>query len=397
MAIDSRSWIEAVRHLQQVLELEPGNLQAKSHLEDAKRRVRASALIDEGRAAHAAERWEEAVASFREAGELDPDFADDDGLLADAAWRVDVLRQPTEPAARAPEVIPVPIPEPATVTPAAPEIQPAPTPVNAQVPAPAPPGRPPVYQRRRRTSAGLVFALVIGIGLLFAFVLAMIDEVLPVADITAQRMASPVAVNVDFSDWVEAASTLAQFQVFPAEAQSDLPSGHWWVGWDDLNLYVFVAVSDSRLEPWLGDRDQMWNGDSANFEFGRDPTGLDPSSELRADDVHVLLGPIPGQASAITAINRVANGDIVGGPDPDIEAMASIVDVGYAIEARIPWRELGVSNPVVGAVFGMNVNVSDVNGDVDDDPEPDLRVMVSNNVERVQPRPATWTTLVLGP
>ena len=80
-----------------MLELDPANAGAKRHLEDAERRVRASALIDEGRAAHGAGRWEEAVASFKEAGELDPDFTDEDGLLADASWRVEVLRQPAEP------------------------------------------------------------------------------------------------------------------------------------------------------------------------------------------------------------------------------------------------------------------------------------------------------------
>ncbi|MGZ5385772.1 MAG: CHAT domain-containing protein, partial [Acidimicrobiia bacterium] len=127
LAIDSRRWPEAVRLLQEVLELDPANVPARSHLEDAERRVRASALIDEGRVAHGAGKWEEAVASLREAATLDPDFTDEEGLLADATWRVEVLRQPTEPP-KEPEVVPPAIPEPATVTPAAPSVEPAPTP-----------------------------------------------------------------------------------------------------------------------------------------------------------------------------------------------------------------------------------------------------------------------------
>ena len=61
---------------------------------------------------------------------------------------------------------------------------------------------------------------------------------------------------------------------------------------------------------------------------------------------------------------------------------------GYWIEARIPWHVLGVSNPEVGSVFGTNFNVSDGDGS--------FRMMVSSNPERVQTRPGTWNTLVLG-
>ena len=108
----------------------------------------------------------------------------------------------------------------------------------------------------------------------------------------------------------------------------------------------------------------------------------------------MLLGPISlGLEPAITAVNRVnSNGAITAGPDPEIDAWADATDgAGYAMEARIPWGELGVTNPVMGAVFGMNLNVSDVGQDVE------LRSMVSNNRDRIQSRPGTWTTLVLGP
>jgi hypothetical protein len=63
------------------------------------------------------------------------------------------------------------------------------------------------------------------------------------------------------------------------------------------------------------------------------------------------------------------------------------------MEARIPWGEIGVTHPVIGDVFAMNLNVSDV-GD-----NGELRSMVSNNPNRtaeVQNLPGRWTTLVLG-
>ena len=434
VAIDSRSWMEAVRHLQKVLELDPSHVHAKSHLEDARRRVRASALIDEGRAAHGAGKWEEAVASFREAATLDPDFSDEDGLLADAAWRVDVLRQPTEPP-KEPEAVPIPPPAPAA-TPTAPSVEPVPVPVNAQPPAPAPAPAttitPPVYRPRKKSKTGLVVALAVGIPFTIYLLLAIVglivgpettsttvnqtDDtqttfggtlvteapfVLPDADISAQRMLSPPAIDAEGFDWPDLGATTSRFEVYQVGASDGFPSGVWWVGWDEQNLYLFVDVADPVLAQFWVDRpDQLWNGDSVSFEFGRDPTGLDPSAGLRSDDVHVLIGPVTeDRSSAIAAVNEVHSGVFVGGPSADIEAMAfATVGVGYRIEARIPWGELNVSNPVMGAVFGMNLNVSDVGGDVDTDPDPDLRVMVSNNPARVdQTAPGAWTTLVLGP
>ena len=87
-----------------------------------------------------------------------------------------------------------------------------------------------------------------------------------------------------------------------------------------------------------------------------------------------------------------------GGAEPDILAVSGLTDgPGYLIEAAVPWHALGVSNPTQGAVFGMNANVSDSDGAPDGDGIFDLRVMVSNNPDRIQTRPGTWTTLVLGP
>jgi hypothetical protein len=222
--------------------------------------------------------------------------------------------------------------------------------------------------------------------------------VLPVTDITAQRMTSPPEINADGFDWADIWPMESLFEVYLVGPNNGFPSGVWWVGWDDESLYVFVRVADPVfMQFWVDRPDQLWQGDSVSFEFGSDPTSLDATSGLRSADVHVLLGPRSlGLEPAITAVNRVSgNGNIVAGPDPDIEAWADATDdAGYDMEARIPWAELGVTNPEMGDVFAMNLNVSDV-GD-----NGELRSMVSNNPDRtaeVQNLPGRWTTLVLGP
>jgi hypothetical protein len=171
-----------------------------------------------------------------------------------------------------------------------------------------------------------------------------------------------------------------------------VPTAVWRIGWDAGALYVFIEAIDAEIvQPWTSAPDQLWRGDSVHFEFGPDPRGLDAGSSLRAEDLHVLFGPTaePGPAAALVAVNRVRGTSIVAGRDePDIEAVFVAGDGGYRMEARIPWHVLGISDPRVGALFAMNVNISDGNGD--------LRAMVSSNPDRDQPHPGTWNTLVLG-
>ena len=297
------------------------------------------------------------------------------------------------------------------------------------MPAPSAQVSPPVSRPRRRSRAWLVIALVIAIPLSLLLILGVLIEIfnganspsttttqtavpqttltgntdpvvtidgggLPAADITAVRTPSPPVVDANGSDWRPGPQATSTWVI--AGPVDGNPSAVWWISWDDQNLYVYVEVSDITLDPWSGDRDQLWRGDSANFEFGPDPRGLGSSAGLRSDDVHVLLGPVAlGPSAAISAVNLSDGRTFVPGPAPDIEAMSFVVEGSiYVIEARIPWQVIGVSNPVLGAVFGTNLNISDSDG------EADLRVMVSSNPARTadnQVHPGTWTTLVLGP
>jgi hypothetical protein len=216
---------------------------------------------------------------------------------------------------------------------------------------------------------------------------------LPAADIIAVRLPTPPAIDGLAVEWNFPAQAASQFIVAEAVEMPWQPVAVWWIGWDDQALYVFADVTDPEiLQPWSDRPDQLWQGDSVHFEFGPDPTGLDPSTGLRPDDVHVLLGPIEETQpqTALVAVNRVRGAALVPGDDEaDVEAMSVLTDApGYGVEAKIPWDVLGISSPALGATFAMNVNVSDGDGD--------LRSMVSNNPDRDQPHPGTWTTLVLG-
>ncbi len=407
-AVEAKSWTEARHLLQKVVELDADHADAKAQLGLVENRVQARMLIEEGRAAHAAGDWEQAVAAFTEAAELDPDFEDEDGLRAEAEWRLSMKG----PADEAPES----------------DTPPAPTPAPLPAPSVAVPPRPPAPGRRRKSGwaiaalLGALFVLLLifttglfgadpdvsttdtsagsGTTLGSAPVSTVGPEELPFADVTAVRFPLPPAIDAGGSEWTFSFQAESVQPVAPTEFFEEAPSAGWWIGWDEEALYLFVDAIDPTgvVQPWGERPDQLWRGDAAHFEFGSDPGGREPSEGLRAEDVHVLLGPrvTADPSGALAAINRVADGTFAAGPsEPRIEVSSFLTPKpGYLLEARIPWSLLNVSEPRVGLVFGMNLNISDSDG------VEDLRVMVSSNPLRTgenQTHPGTWNTMVLGP
>ncbi len=63
-----------------------------------------------------------------------------------------------------------------------------------------------------------------------------------------------------------------------------LTFGRWKLAWDDRALYVLVVTNDSDIREFFGEPHELWQGDSANFEFGPDPSGLGDGDPLRDSD-----------------------------------------------------------------------------------------------------------------
>ncbi len=177
--------------------------------------------------------------------------------------------------------------------------------------------------------------------------------------------------------------------------------GKWRLAWDDEALYVLVETDDrAYFGGNAADPVFLFRGDSASFEFGPDPAGLDDDTPTRPGDRHVMLG-VPSDETGgdvVGAVNPSGEGTFVAGPDRsfvgDIRGTVAVdPGEGYTIEAAIPWSVLGVDDPQPGMVFGANLNVSDAN-----EADGSLRLMLSTNPDRSadhQSFPATWNTLVL--
>lgn len=138
---------------------------------------------------------------------------------------------------------------------------------------------------------------------------------------------------------------------------------------------------------------QFWRGDAISFEFGPDARHLGIDAGVRnGRDRHVMVGRSGNVALGSVNVAR-DNTFPAGGLAPGILAKSRATSDGYAIEAKVPWKVLGLASaPARGSVFAANFNVSDA--------APtrtwNLGVMISSNPERtVQRRPGTWRAIVL--
>jgi hypothetical protein len=362
-------WREAVRHYAEVLGADPGRVDAAAALERAERRLLAEELLAEatdlqsqGRMAEASERWDrlESVA---------PDMVDDD-LRREASASPTITEPPPE---QPPHRVP---------------------------PAPAPP--------RRR-----IGALLVGLALVAAAFIGFLlfnrgdeegggDTTLGGGEVNADAIAfrtgSPPTLDGNPAEWEQVPEFKAESRVFTGAGEPTLSFGRWKLAWDDQVLYVLVVTDDFEIHTFDRPPFALFNGDSAHFEFGPDPSGLGDGDPLRDADRHVLLGvPGPDDAQVLGAVNPVSGGAFVDGPDssrqPSIQGVVNIEHgTGYILEAAIPWPVLGVNDPQPGMVFGVNLNVSDAA------PNGDLRLMVSTNPNRSgenQDNPGVWNTLGL--
>lgn len=197
----------------------------------------------------------------------------------------------------------------------------------------------------------------------------------PDATYLAASLAEPPAIDGVGEEW----TSIPPHQT-PAVAEGGADprvESSWIFGWDEDALYLFVEVVDpDPLTTRYADEPAfLYRGDGINFIFGPDPTGLPVDVGLReGDDVMILIGPSSPAAEDAVVAKRVRGesspedaGDndcentrfVESGEEPRVDAAVIKTEVGYNVEAAVPWDELFVAPPIVaGAEFGIIFTVA---------------------------------------
>jgi hypothetical protein len=221
-------------------------------------------------------------------------------------------------------------------------------------------------------------------------------------DLEVPYLTAPPVIDGDPRDWPSADELHTTDHVVYPDRGSDPPvDSTWQLGWDEGALYLFVEVTDPRIQtdqaetPW-----ELQRGDSIELHFGSDPTDLEPDDGLRADDIQFLLGPRDASRSvdAVSGIRRpqprVENPcGMMFAPLEDpaatsgVEAFSALTHAGYDLEARVPWEVLG-HDVTPGVVYALNLTVIDAGSE-------GMRQSRSTNPDREQAKhcPQRWGTV----
>ncbi len=217
----------------------------------------------------------------------------------------------------------------------------------------------------------------------------------PASDVVAPRAAAPLIIDGDAADWAGLPIYSSPHLVFTSDAWdgSDDLAASWQVSWDDNALY-FVAdvVDDIHAQNQTGN--QTFRGDSVELQIDASRAG-DYGPSVSPDDYQITLSPgdFAGIPPSAFRFQGTSGGQMLDAATPhSIIVSASPTGSGYAIEAAIPWRDLGLTpTPAPGLVIGLAVNVSD-----NDRPGTAAQEMMKSSApNRRFGDPTTWGTLTL--
>lgn len=212
--------------------------------------------------------------------------------------------------------------------------------------------------------------------------------------VTAVHMLAPPQIDGDLSDWngVPSFSTTAIVEQEASwDGTMDITSA-WYVGWDNQNLYLAVAVVDD-VHVQINETKFAYRGDSLELQLDTNLPG-DPGPGVNQDDYQYVISPgnFNDRAPGAFRFRGDAQGlmsDFIG--SQSVVAAVRTVD-GYHLEAAIPWSDLALQPQgglVIGAAFSIN--------DLDTPGTAVQELMLSNVPGRLWADPRSWGRLELAP
>lgn len=209
----------------------------------------------------------------------------------------------------------------------------------------------------------------------------------------ARYVANAPIIDGDIGDWPGVPYYTSAAVVYAASDWDGVrdSNAYWQLAWDRDNLYVAARVEDDRhVQTQSGER--LYEGDSLEIQidgaFGQRQSRLTPTA------YQISLSPGDFQTLPPTAWRwrGAADGRWTSTPGQQVQIAARALEGGYALEAAIPWADLGLT-PQEGGEVTLALNAID-----NDQPgEAMQEVMVSQAAMRQFRNPASWGALRLLP
>lgn len=211
----------------------------------------------------------------------------------------------------------------------------------------------------------------------------------PNGELVVAARADARTIDGNATDWADVPYS-ANNIVFRSEnwtGAGDL-SARYNVAWNNDFLYVIVQVTDdAHVQTQTGEL--LFRGDSVEILFDANFRQDFNNPDLTADDAQ--LGLSPGALNGDAASSYMWFPAARKGPPSGVQVAALRTDLGYTIEAAIPWNVLG-AQPAAGERYGFTLSISD-----NDAANTAAQETMSSSVPaRRLTDPTTWGTLELG-
>ncbi len=198
---------------------------------------------------------------------------------------------------------------------------------------------------------------------------SMRSERRPIEPGTAVAPSRSPSIQVDgvLDEWDDVSSINLDSNAFlltsPDRYEGDADiSGAIRITWDTLHVYVAGRFTDDALTPgaaWTSDRINLvfdFNNDTHPLSYG----GNAPDASRWQVDDQWVYAHIVGDGEPPFPVMRL--GSDFHGPITDSQLASVATDEGWTFEMQVPWAELPEARPFVGAVFGLQLFVSDGDG-----------------------------------
>lgn len=161
----------------------------------------------------------------------------------------------------------------------------------------------------------------------------------------AKKARRPVIIDGDFSPFAQSIPIIM-------DSEKYLQEGSGWKGpkdlsasiyllWDEENIYIYAKVTDNMPLVNSKKNGDIWNGDAIEFTVPGYQIGLGTGDGMsNKPSIWIWQKKKPS-----------AKGEII--------AKKQLSPVGYIIEAKIPWKELGFITPKAGESIGFDIAVDD--------------------------------------
>ena len=224
------------------------------------------------------------------------------------------------------------------------------------------------------------------------------------ATATALRTAEPKVIDGNAGDWPELVFHETDHVIYthPRILDDTVARGgeendsFVRLAWDESFLYVIAEVRDDVLSaPNTGN--QIWRNDAVTLNISVIGTDGTISENPDGDDHQLTLSPgDPAAGTSEESVRFVGNGSAFSENFTNFADVAAThsPDATYLLEARIPWSEIGVTDPQPGDRFGLLVTVFDNDGEQLDGRWLQAEIKANTPGAGFQD-PQTWGTLTL--